>query len=112
MQARLILYILRRLPGKKGTIKEAQDMLRKIYGIRIPQSTVSARFGDLRDNGAIAFFGQIKTYKERDRKVFEIVTSRNKKEKSALVRSRWRLLCIRIRKYGLCYISLLVNGTL
>jgi len=80
MQEKLVLYVMRRLRGKT-TLKEVQDYMRTRLSIRLPQSTISGRMNDLKDKDKVAFFGDTRIYKDRIRKVFEIITKRNSKKK-------------------------------
>lgn len=78
MQEKLVLFVMRKLRGKKATLKEVQDYLRTHFSIRLPQSTISGRMNDLKDKNKVGFFGETKVYRDRLRKVFEIITSKNK----------------------------------
>jgi hypothetical protein len=80
MQEKLVLYVMRRLRGKT-TLKEIQDHMRIKLGIRLPQSTISGRMNDLKDKDKVGFFGETRIYKDRIRKVFEVITTRNKRKK-------------------------------
>jgi hypothetical protein len=80
MQEKLVLYVMRRLRGKT-TLKEIQDYMRIKLRIMLPQSTISGRMNDLKDKDKVGFFGETRIYKDRIRKVFEIITKRNSRKK-------------------------------
>lgn len=79
MQARLVLFVMKKHKGR-CTLKEVQDYLRYNFKIILPQSTVSGRMNDLRDDGLVAFYGETRMYRNRIRKVFEIIKKGSKKK--------------------------------
>jgi hypothetical protein len=82
-QNALVLLVIGKHRGKKATLKEVQDYLRNEFHIRLPQSTISGRMGDLRDTGKVVDYGETKMYKGRLRKLFEI-----KKKKKRIVKKK------------------------
>lgn len=78
LQSQLILWLIKKMPGKRSTIKELQETLKKRFSVFLPQSTVSGRIGDLKQEGKIAHYGEIRVYKERKRKVYQVVDKRKK----------------------------------
>lgn len=91
LQCKVIRFIISRHRGQKATLKEIQDYLRDRIKVRLPQSTISGRVNDLKDQGKIGFFGELKEYKGRLRKVFELITRQRKKKvirKTRITRKR------------------------
>lgn len=81
MQEKLVLHVMKKKRGK-STLKEVQDYLRTIFRITLPQSTISGRMNDLRDKGYVGFYGETKVYRDRIRKVFEVVKGRKHRKKA------------------------------
>lgn len=71
-QEKIIAYVISRHKGGKASLKEIQDYMRNVVRLPLPQSTISGRVNDLKDKGRVAFYGEMKIYKGRLRKVFEL----------------------------------------
>lgn len=108
MQAKLILYVVKKYMKKKATLKGIQDRLRIIFNIKLPQSTISGRVNDLVHSNKLAYFGEQVVYKEYLRKVYEVVSKENnrrrrvKKGVKVMYKKAFPVLCRIVRgKYVL-----------
>lgn len=83
-QEKIISYVISRHKGGKATLKEIQDYMRNIVRLPLPQSTISGRVNDLKDKGKVDFYGEMKIYKGRIRKVFELRKNNKSRTKPKL----------------------------
>lgn len=81
MQEKLILHVMKQ-NGNKITLLEVRDFLKSQFKIMLPQSTISGRMNDLRNKGLVDYYGDMRSYKDRLRKVFEVVNGNTKKRLS------------------------------